>query len=262
MRPSTRLVVLGRKQLWTPAALGSSLALWLDASDFSTITLNGSTVSQWRDKSGNARHASQETVANQPTYTASAYAGKPALTFDGSNDLMSLSSPYISSSGISSIAVLRLSNVTGGAAPYEGINILGSWVGDFIQDFSLGVRQSSVSVYAESGGNTEARAGTVSVNENIIVYGHASSLNTAASLNGEGLSLAGTARNDLRVFGIGKDPVNGNYFYSGVAAEIVLTNGVLSTTDRQRLEGYLAWKWGLTANLPNNHPFRFTPPFV
>lgn len=30
----------------------SGLALWLDASDLSTITLNGSNVSEWRDKSG------------------------------------------------------------------------------------------------------------------------------------------------------------------------------------------------------------------
>lgn len=30
-------------------------ALWLDANDSSTITLNGSTVSQWRNKSGNDR---------------------------------------------------------------------------------------------------------------------------------------------------------------------------------------------------------------
>lgn len=32
---------------WTSAALEANLALWLDAADASTITLNGSTVSQW-----------------------------------------------------------------------------------------------------------------------------------------------------------------------------------------------------------------------
>ncbi len=38
--------VTGTPNLWMPAALGSSLALWLDASDSSTITLHGSSVSQ------------------------------------------------------------------------------------------------------------------------------------------------------------------------------------------------------------------------
>ncbi|MFM6201253.1 MAG: hypothetical protein ACKPE1_19315, partial [Dolichospermum sp.] len=82
MRPSTRLVVLGKK-LWLPAQM--STALWLDAADSSTIILNGATVSQWRDKSGNGRHISQGTAANQPTYTANGLNGKPVLTFDGSD---------------------------------------------------------------------------------------------------------------------------------------------------------------------------------
>jgi hypothetical protein len=42
--------------------------MWLDAADASTIVLNGSTVSQWSDKSGNGRHAVQATAANQPAW--------------------------------------------------------------------------------------------------------------------------------------------------------------------------------------------------
>ncbi|MFM5944980.1 MAG: hypothetical protein ACKO9G_16710, partial [Dolichospermum sp.] len=62
MRPSTKMVVLGRK-LRTPAQISTDL--WLDAADSSTITLNGSTVSQWNDKSGNGRNAIQATATNQ-----------------------------------------------------------------------------------------------------------------------------------------------------------------------------------------------------
>jgi hypothetical protein len=40
---------------WTPASLGASLALWLDAEDASTITLNGSTVSQWAPTARNSK---------------------------------------------------------------------------------------------------------------------------------------------------------------------------------------------------------------
>ena len=35
------------------------LALWLDASAGSTITLSGSDITQWNDKSGNANHAAR-----------------------------------------------------------------------------------------------------------------------------------------------------------------------------------------------------------
>jgi hypothetical protein len=55
-----------KKTLWTPAQLAT--ALWLDAADATTITLNGVSTSQWADKSGNGRNATQATAANQPTY--------------------------------------------------------------------------------------------------------------------------------------------------------------------------------------------------
>jgi hypothetical protein len=44
------------------------------------------------------------------------------------------------------------------------------------------------------------------------------------------------------------------------AAEILLYNSVLLTLQVQQLEGYLAWKWGLQANLPSNHPYKNNPP--
>jgi hypothetical protein len=74
---------------WTPADL-TGLALWLDADDSSTITLNGSTVSQWDDKSGNDRHATQATAVSQPAYNATGLNGKPALITDDVDDRMNL----------------------------------------------------------------------------------------------------------------------------------------------------------------------------
>jgi hypothetical protein len=43
-------------------------------------------------------------------------------------------------------------------------------------------------------------------------------------------------------------------------AEWVVFNSVLSTDNRQRIEGYLAWKWGLEGNLPIGHPYKDAPP--
>lgn len=42
------------------------LQLWLDASDLTTITSAANQVSQWRDKSGNLRHANMATAGLQP----------------------------------------------------------------------------------------------------------------------------------------------------------------------------------------------------
>jgi hypothetical protein len=43
-------------------------------------------------------------------------------------------------------------------------------------------------------------------------------------------------------------------------AEIVLYSVLLNTTQIQYIEGYLAWKWGLQANLPVGHPYRSSAP--
>lgn len=58
----------------------AGLVLWLDASDASTVTLDGSNnVSQWNDKSGNARHATQATVLTRPNYVTAAQNGLNAI---------------------------------------------------------------------------------------------------------------------------------------------------------------------------------------
>ena len=66
----------------------ASLAVWLDAADATTVTLNGSTVSEWRDKSGNARHAAQATAASQPTYTAADLNGRATLRTTASQHMV------------------------------------------------------------------------------------------------------------------------------------------------------------------------------
>ena len=64
---------------FNPASI-PNLALWFDAADTSTITLDGSNnVEQWRDKSGNARHGSQAASLSRPSYasnTVTATTGK------------------------------------------------------------------------------------------------------------------------------------------------------------------------------------------
>jgi hypothetical protein len=56
-----------------------SLVGWWDASDSSTITLNGSTVSEWRDKSNSGFHVSQSTAANQPAYVSASLNGRAGI---------------------------------------------------------------------------------------------------------------------------------------------------------------------------------------
>jgi hypothetical protein len=48
--------------------------------------------------------------------------------------------------------------------------------------------------------------------------------------------------------------------HNGKISEIIITPSAISSADRERVEGYLAHKWDLTADLPSGHPYKTTPP--
>lgn len=258
MRRMTPMLGLGRTLVkssgfkasatgWTPANI--TTALWLDADDASTITLNGSTVSQWRDKSGNAKHASQATLANQPAYTINGLNGKSVLTFDGSNDFLNAN---LSLSTGTFVIVGKLAVNTG------------------ILYYPLGFQSGATTGYFAGGTNQNQKSGlfngsviltapqTVSLNTPFIGAGGFSASGMLVSFNGNApqTNLATFSMNTLIIGTRG----NFSFYFNGEICEVVFTNTTLSTADRQRLEGYLAWKWGLVANLPSGHPYKNSPP--
>lgn len=252
----TRLMAYGRgRPAWTPSLIQT--ALWLDAADASTITLNGSTVSQWRDKSGNARHVAQATAANQPTYTANGLNGKPVLTFDGINDFLQATSFTVSR--IVSVMVVASTNNTAqnqylldesNSATYGGgLSIRFATTG------SVRFWGQDVIAITDIAGVIQGAASIIGGVENNSVRN--AFLNGVSSPN----SIPGTSTRNALNPRIGHSNLLGG-FLDGIISEIVLTDSALSTTDRQRLEGYLAWKWGLQSNLPANHPYKNSPPTV
>lgn len=70
----------------------AGLQLWLDGADELNKTLNGSNVSAWNDKSGNARHATQATPANQPA-NISGGAPSAGLNFAAGTRVIATASP-------------------------------------------------------------------------------------------------------------------------------------------------------------------------
>lgn len=234
--------------LWTPAALGAPLALWLDANDASTITLNGSTVSQWGDKSGNGRNAVQATAATQPVYSATSFNGKPTLTWDGIDDAMQISMS-LPATDINLFAVLAPDVVT---------------QNDYIFDIPTVRRVFSTSGQIFSGSWLPSAApitaggqrlyGFTTGPANQITYSDGTAISTLSALS--------AAVVDGSV-GLGNRNISGGSFgLDGNMSELVFVSGTLSTLDRQKLEGYLAWKWGLQANLPVGHPYKDTPPTI
>ncbi|MBK9122796.1 MAG: hypothetical protein IPM16_06700 [Chloroflexi bacterium] len=77
----------------------SGLALWLDASDSTTLfqdsagttpaTANDDVIGRWADKSGNGNHATQETTANKPLLKTAVQNGLNTVRGDGTDDSLS-----------------------------------------------------------------------------------------------------------------------------------------------------------------------------
>jgi len=241
--------------LWTPADLPGQAALWLDASDGSTITLNGSTVSQWNDKSGNGRNATQGTAASQPAYTLNTL---PVLTFDGANDYMSIASKFLDASNRIIIAVAKNNNggdggiITGQKAGSDSGVVLGAYgTSQYFYNCGAGGWMEAPSFTI---GWSIAAAQTITNPYNaIIINGTVVVSNT--------LLKTPTAADMDTVTEIGKVRTGSDSNYGAYdIGELIVTTNSPDATDRQKLEGYLAWKWGLQASLPSDHPYKSAAP--
>ena len=265
LQTSVRLAPSGGGAAWTPADLGADLALWLDADDASTITLNGSNVSQWSDKSGNARHVLQAAASGQPTFVSNGLNGKPTITFDGAGDI--LLNQNAGSVGVTNISMFMVTRYVTGSG----------------EDLAMGIGQTGQlggirAFYRNNGSTTQGFAGwgrdapASSLSTDIggvhhifeAVHPNSATVNlfrdgVAGTGNPYTLSGGGTVPVTFNGFSIGslQGPSVVTYYSNIQTSEVIISYTALSTTDRQKLEGYLAWKWGLTYALPNGHPYKW-----
>jgi hypothetical protein len=252
--------LFGGPKLWRPTEI--STALWLDAEDSSTITLNGSTVSQWSDKSGNGRHATQSTAASQPTYSATGLNSKPTLVFNG-NQIV------VSSGSYSAAAIFIVFRKSVSTWPdYNGVvtaRVSPNANKTSPSNTNLGFTGISGSAASINGLNTATTA--------IFINGTSASLSDYLNYlvgvsTGDATSYAIVAEiNDNNASGqkniaLGADTFETGRYLTGNIAEVIILPSNVITSDRQKLEGYLAWKWGLESSLPAGHPYKNLPPTV
>lgn len=238
---------------WTPAQITTEL--WFDADDASTITLNGSNVSQWDDKSGNGRHATQGVAAQQPVYTENAINGNPSLTFaNTAKSLLMASSVFTTNPKV----FIVLKSTTGSQAQVP-LRLQGS-INEFL--FVLNATSSNQVYFTRRG--LEQRPVTHTVTNTTIYFadlfptsiGDYYINGTLATKQNNIGNAGGNANTNV----IGADAGNANRFQGDLAECIVLSS--IDTDTRQLIEGYLAHKWGLTSNLPADHPYKNSAPTV
>jgi hypothetical protein len=246
--------------LWTPSQI-TTLA-WYDASNASSITLNGSNVSQMNDLSGNGYNAFQNTSANQPLYSGS-IGGLNTITFNPSGTNEKLDLPSIAIPGnyrmtfyLVAQMTSRLTSYSVAFLPWEtgtrAVGMLtalpgaGNWCLHTGGDVQSNVKLDT-NPYFLTAATKDDNVPYVVFSTNGVLFNYLGS----NPFNGSSVFSSG---------GIGNDQYGSAF--SGYWGEAVLVGDFPTTEAREKMEGYLAWKWGLQANLPITSPYYNAPPYV
>jgi hypothetical protein len=210
-------------------------ALWLDAADSSTITLNGSTVSSWADKSGNGNIVTQATSANQPTYVTNVVNGNPVLRFNGTSHVLQKTSfTSLGTNSVSFWLVERNLSNSGGGAPFS---------------FNSGPNNGIV---FQNNNGLQPLPNSVPYTSSVarIVFYNRTNTGSGDSgyLNGTVVSIRddNTTGTYGTTFAVGMRILS-TIYTSGDICEILIFIGMPTVSERQQVEGYLAHKWGLTS---------------
>jgi hypothetical protein len=260
-------VVGGRQQLWTPRDLPTRPVIWLDASDAGTITI-ATGVSSWANK-GTGGAAAQATGGSQPAYvTSSLIVGKPAVRFNGTAHNLAGTSAVAGTSV--SAFVLATCNHAGSVGNSSLVDIHDGVLAAVSSSTGLSpFRRNGTGALLRSVYASNALADKTTVTDTPFIYQIVKNATDIRTYLNEDSGATGVFTGTLAStsFRVGVNALAsdaaGTGFWKGDVYELVVVVGALSTDQRQKLAGAIAWKWGVaSAILPVDHPYRSAPPLL
>ena len=228
----------------------SGCQLWLDGADRTSMTFSsGSSVSSWRDKSGNGLNVS--TTANFPVYTTT------GVQFTGSTPtVLSNTAAYGATTALNCFVVYQSTLATTRQRVFRC-----SRTGNF-NDATIDT--TFIGVFGTTSTNNYQGPLTYSTNTpSIISLVAYSAPSIAWAIDGSGSSVwsfsgaaSASSVTTLTVGGAQTDT-----YFTGFIMEVLMFDTFFTRTQQQQVEQYLANKWGLVANLPPGHPGKLLPAF-
>jgi hypothetical protein len=227
------------------------------------VIKSGTTVTAWNDKSGNGNNG---TASGSPVLLANSINGSyPSIYFDGASSIAGTT--VNSGTTLTAFCILQTTDAnlnTNGRL--LSLSSPGRNDYDNVQSCIAYDQFNNAQINTNRGNR-----GTVQVVYNVpvgtsalvatIFYG-----NTSNTFYGNG-SLEFTSTDpswnqnfSITTYCIGNAINPNGAWYKGRIGEIILYSTALSSQQRQQVEGYLAWKWGLQANLPPTHLYKNYPP--
>lgn len=234
---------------WSPARLGSSLLGYWDAENAGSLTLSGASVTTWTDVVGSYA-ATQATAGSKPTYSATSFNGRPGITFDGTDDELTLASvPFPTGATPSEIWALvdqqALPADTGVRrfVQYGGASAASSRV--LLRMVSVGVNRLAASA-DNAGVFAQAIQGTVDLSGRHVARGVYTGAVVRAVTDGTASTdtTAVSTTSAIR-FRIGADTAGTAANFGQFVANTILVTSLLSATDAAALLAYLKTRGGI-----------------
>jgi hypothetical protein len=262
-----------------PTDVSGGVNSWFDAADQSTTTLSGTNLTVWADKGKNNGDLNIVWGGISPTMT-NKLNGLNIATFAYDQGLISSSTAAMSAYAKSTVYVWRTIDPMN-ISYYRGSPLPDNYTGEFANQGNAGANCTFGLVWDHLSGhyyyvigpqgvaiNLSGDAGTVDPQNSWKLVSMVDALDLGANiitLNGAAIPLVGNGiayytTSPANTLSHIPNTVASNRVIGNDLAEVVVADSALSPSDRERLEGYMAWKWGLQANLPSTHSFRMFPP--
>ena len=223
----------------------TNLQLWLKGENYSDGT--------WTDSSGFSRNATQSTSANKPSIREHGINGQTGIFFDG-NDYLEVSFDSALNSNEFTIFVVARATATGDKPILDSVtngyglsldvqantansDFTAKWVDTGGADskdsssFTIGLARYEGAILGYTMEDTDSNNTSDKVN----IFFNGAGVGTETS----GVDYTGASSGNLR---IGYD---GSSYFTGDIYEVLIYNSVLSDSDRQNVEGYLARKYNI-----------------
>jgi hypothetical protein len=242
-------------------------SMWLDAADSNSLTLSGTKVTTWSDKSGNTS-LSQSTASFQPTYVSSGFNGRPTLQFTG---VQGVSYQYLQSAttslydSISSFTLFAVMRVVSTPPNFPSPISLQNKVSFYLRGLNNASGFTGSNIWTYQGSAFVASPDTIFPYDTNTFSCLSLGATQQFFLNGSNTIASpsftfGTGTNVSTI--VGWSGYNANDGFNGNISEMIVYTSPLTTSQRQQIEGYLAYKWGLQTNVPTGHPFKSAPPLM
>jgi hypothetical protein len=233
---------------FSPANVGT-IKFWLDGADpnaTGVVPAVDTVLTTWKDKSANAV---VPTLSGGGTLTFKGTNSGKGVNFDG-NVYLSLPNGTLPSgtgsftyfivikptANNSQMLVSMAANLN--SAPYTfGLFLLSPYLDYFQPDLNGTIPPTNTISLVTAQYDSSIHTRYYSYNATV----NATDSSTTLNLNSSNVYIGAT--------------YGGSGLYAGTMCEVLVYSSILSTTDRQSIEGYLAWKWGFNSSLPPSHPY-------